>query len=493
MTPERRGRLPRRAAFVALIVFATLVAPGATAQSTPESPPPSEVASSALDQAQAALATARASTAPASPDVAVWAAAIDAAREAVASAGDAPGPAALRVLAEAYQGAGWWVRALDVWNRLADAHGPLIGTDLRAWRDATTQFAYARYQAGDLAVARDRFAAILEVLPDDREALRWSGRIALEQDDPAAAIGYWQRLLAGSPDDEGARFYLDLARERLAHGREASDAYRDGLQLLEADRVDDAIDAFERAERAAPAWIDPLRWRARTLFEAGRPEAVAAWQQVVDLRPDDEGASWFLARAKLQAEVGRDARIAADEANAATLRGEPARALTAWQRAVEEAPSWLEARLGVARSATAAGEAAVAERAWQQLIAAVPDGDPLRAEARQGLAMARLLGRLEPDVARAYVAAEAAFERGEVDEAVGLLREVVARAPDAVEAWAFLGRIAFAQADWPTAARAYERASELDPADSDLAFFASEARALAGPAADANEDEGEGR
>ncbi|NBC96184.1 MAG: tetratricopeptide repeat protein [Deinococcus-Thermus bacterium] len=108
----------------------------------------------------------------------------------------------------------------------------------------------------------------------------------------------------------------------------------------------------------------------------------------------------------------------------------------------------------------------------------------MREEARQGLATARLMGRLGPDAAATYGAALAAYERGEVDAAVDALERVVQVAPDAGPAWTWLGRIAFARGDWAAAARAYERASELAPENDDLAFFAEEARRLAGPAAE---------
>jgi len=208
---------------------------------------------------------------------------------------------------------------------------------------------------------------------------------------------------------------------------------------------------------------------------------VSAWERIVTASPDDDAARWFLERSRLQREVGRPAMLAVDAARAAREDGDLAAALAAWRRAVDEAPGWTEARLGLARTATMAGEAEVAQRAWTGLLSDLPDDDPIRAEARQGIATARVLGRLDPDAARDYGAALAAYERGETDDAVRLLSSVVEVAPGVVEPWTWLARIAFARGDWATAARAYERASELDPNDEDLAFFAEEARRMAGP------------
>jgi cytochrome c-type biogenesis protein CcmH/NrfG len=468
---RRRRDVLRRSVRV-VTALAVLLAGAAVAQDAPDA---------ALTRAERALEAALASDAPRSPDAAVWTRALDAARAAVDVSGTPPDADALTLLARAYQGAGWWSRAVETWQELEATRGPLRGEDARAWRDAAVQLAYARYQAGDRVAAAARLGAVLERDPNDLEALRWSGRIALELDRPGEAAGWYARLLALAPDDVNARFQLELAREREAHGRAASDAFREGLARLDAGDVDAAVDAFARAEAADPSWLEPLRWRARTLMENERAGAVDAWLRLVERDPDDDGARYFLARARTQAEVGRVALLAADEARAAASAGQPAQAAQAWSRALEAAPAWRDARVGLARAATASGDAVRAEAAWSDLLADLPEEDPLRAEARQGLATARLLGRLGPEAADAYARAEAAFERGAVEDAVAALEQATRAAPDAPEPWAFLGRIAFARADWRSAAQAYEQAARLAPADPDLAFFAREARALAGP------------
>jgi tetratricopeptide (TPR) repeat protein len=472
--PLRRAAVPWIAG---LLVAAFAVAALGVAQSAP--------ADAALADARAALEAAREAPGVATPDVPVWAEALEAARRAVEVADGETETEALRVLASAYQGAGWWVRAVATWDEIEARAGGLSSDERDAWRDAATQLAFARYEAGDLDAAAERFETILAVRPDDVEALRWSGRIALERGRPADAAPRFERLIELRPDDEGARYHLALAEERLARGREASDAFRSGLAAYEAGDLAAAADAFARAESAAPDWTEPLRWRARALLEAERSDAaVEAWAELAERLPDDDDVAYFLDRARLQARVGRPAVLAADAAREAQRRGARDEALDAWLEAREAAPGWREARLGVARAALAAGDGATAEEAWSALLAATDEDDPVREEARQGLATARLMERLGPDAAATYGAALAAYERGEVDAAVDALERVVRVAPDAGPAWTWLGRIAFARGDWAAAARAYERASELAPDDDDLAFFAEEARRLAGPAAE---------
>jgi tetratricopeptide (TPR) repeat protein len=470
-------RWPRRLA-AALLAAALALVSVAMAQ-TPSAP-------DALAEARAALAAAREAPGPATPDVPVWAEALAAARRAVDAADGPAETEALRLLAAAYQGAGWWSRAFATWQQVEARAGELTPAERDAWRDAGMQLAFARYEAGDLAAAAARLEAIRAQRPEDVEALRWAARIALERDRPAEAAPLWRRLTELRPEDEGARYHLALAEERRAHGRAASDAFREGLAAYERGELEAAAASFARAEAAAPGWTEPHRWRARALLEAGRSQdAVDAWAALAERRPEDADVAYFLERARLQARVGRRALLAVDAAREAQRRGAPDEALAAWRRARDAAPGWREAQLGLARAALAAGDGATAEAAWSALLDASEEGDPVRDEARQGLATARLMERLGPDAARTYGAALAAYERGEVDAAVEAFRRVAAAVPDAVPAWTWLGRIAFARGDWAAAARAYERASELAPEDDDLAFFAEEARRLAGPAAEA--------
>lgn len=472
-----RARTRRVAALLTPLLLVLLSATPARAQAD------DAAARTAIDEAHAALQVARATPGFATPDVPVWAAALDAARRAVDAAGDGPHQAdALRVQAAAYQGTAWWSRAFATWHEVERVAGGLSDDERDAWRDAGMQLAFARYEAGDLDGAAARFEELLEVRPDDPELLRWVGRVALERSRPGEAAAAWGRLVELRPDDEGARFHLGLARERAAHGREASDAYRRGLEAYGSGDRGVAAEAFGRAVDLAPEWTEPLRWWARSLLEGDRgAEAVAAWGLLAERRPDDAEVAYFLQRARLQAEVGREALLAADAARAAMRDGDAEEGLAAWRRAWDAAPGWRDARLGVARSALAAGDGPTAERAWSELLEDAGPGDPIREEARQGLATARLLARLGGDAAAAYGAALAAYERGEMARAAERLEEVVTVAPDALEPWTLLGRIAFARSDWATAARAYETAAELAPDDDDLAFFAEEARRLAGP------------
>lgn len=452
-----------------------------------------EAADEAIERARAALETARAAPGPRHPDASAWRSALTLAQEALAAARDGDGdlePEALALVASVYQEVRWWSRALAAWTALEERVGELDAEAREAWRDASAQVGFARYGAGDPAGAERRFREILSHDPADAEALSWLGRIALEEGRPGEAADAFVRLVEARPDDAAARFLLELARERVVHGTAASDAHRRGIALYEGGDPGAALASFEQALALSPAWEEPARWRARTLLETGRSEeAVAAWRSLAESDPEDADAAWFLERARLEARVGREAALAADEALEADEAGDPEAARTAWERVVAAAPDWSEGHLGLGRAALDTGDVTTARGAFREVLDRTDSGDPERAAAEAGLERVALTERLGGEAASAYAEAVAAYERGEMEIAEERLRLVVDHAPGFVDAWSWLGRLAFSRNDWSEAAEAYERAAELEPGDDDFSYFAEEARRLAGPPDDSNSSE----
>jgi tetratricopeptide (TPR) repeat protein len=80
----------------------------------------------------------------------------------------------------------------------------------------------------------------------------------------------------------------------------------------------------------------------------------------------------------------------------------------------------------------------------------------------------------------AFTRAVRAYQVADVAAAETAFREAVEANPEFAAAWGWLGRIAFADERYEDAAEAFSRAAELQPDNQDYAFFAEEARRLAG-------------
>ena len=155
------------------------------------------------------------------------------------------------------------VRILDDLREKAEA----APDDLEAW----TNFARATYRAGRLdhdyfKQAAEAFDHVLELAPDNKEAVRMRGNIAYEQRDYAAAAKDYQRYLELDPGHAGVA--TDLGSALLFQGKtdEAVAIYRKvltdhpdfvpahvnlGIALHGDGRVEEAQKEFDKAKELA--------------------------------------------------------------------------------------------------------------------------------------------------------------------------------------------------------------------------------------------------
>lgn len=398
---------------------------------------------------------------------------------------------AYRLRAHVYGATNWYIRAFSAWNDYLAAGGELaeralelpddvadkILPDEAEFRRVVGQLAFARYEAGDMSGARSWYLTLLDMLPDDPEALRWLARIAFEENDTATAVVIWQRLVEVAPDDEGARFFLDLSRERERYGEGASEAYRLGLREYEAGDLTDALDAFRAAVADNPEFTDAAVWAGRTALDLDLPgEAVDYWVRATALASDDARSRWFLEYARTLERWGVAAGRAYYAGLAAYEAGDLDAAAGEFLSATVAAPEFLDAYVWAARSTQEAGRPAEAIAYWQAVLRL----DRTDARASYFIRNARQAIVHGSVAADAYSRGMAAYEAGDGPTAQAEFAAATAAAPDFTLAWAYLGRVAFQNRDYATAAAAYGRAAELEPDSDDYAFFAGEAERLAG-------------
>ncbi len=448
------------------------------------------------------------------PDDGVWRAAIDAAErvtaeaarqldEARVAAGASSTEAlraeeayrqALAFTARVYGSVRWHSRAFSHWDAyvaeggeilpvanppagLEGAEAEAFPTDVEFVRAALNQLAFSRYEAGDLEAARAYYLTLLDIEPADPEALRWLARMAFEEGDTATAIQIWGRLVQVAPEDEGARFFLELSRERDEYGAEASEAYRAGIRSYEAGSLAEAFASFERAYAANPDFADAAVWAARSAFELGRPaEAEPYWQAALAADPDDARSAWFLEVTRAQMRWGVAAANDFYAGQTAYADGELDQAEQLFLGATEHNPQYVDAWVWAARSAQEGGRAAEAVGLWQEVLRLDPDD----ARARHFLQVARQQLAFGPAAGDAFVRGTNAYQVGDVEGARSGFRAAVEAAPDFAAAWSQLGRLEFQVGNFAEAAEAYGRALELEPGNDEYEFFAAEARRLAG-------------
>lgn len=281
---------PRRGAWNALLVtlavtVSTLLS-FALAQTLPDA------AEDALFAARNAMQQAIEQDVPPYPDQPLWAEAARHARRAVELAPNHPRTQG--TLAEVYSRSTFHARAWSAWQAYLNAGHGLDATQTPLFLETGEEMAWSAYQRGD----RERAAAIhldvLDAVPFSKESRVWMGRIRLEQRRPADAIPYWEAVVAQDPDDDRARYFLELATDQARWGVDAAQAFRDGVSHYEANDLNAAMRAFERATDANSAYPDAWAWRGRVAFERGSwVVARNHYASALELDPGNDTYSYF--------------------------------------------------------------------------------------------------------------------------------------------------------------------------------------------------------
>ncbi|HEX7021854.1 MAG TPA: tetratricopeptide repeat protein [Trueperaceae bacterium] len=453
-----------------LWLLAPLLAAFAIAQ-----PQPAGSATELLAKARALAQEARAAYAGTilNIDQPLWSQAVHTAEQALAAQPDST--EVLRFLAETYNTLAWDIRAWTYWNRYLDAGGTLDEQAKEGLSEAGTELGFARYRVGDMQGALAYYQKVHDLLPDDQEALTWLGRIHFELGQPQEALPYWRQLTQLAPQDAGAAYYLKRVQRQLEVGVAAEAAFQAGMSAYDAGNKAEALEHFDEATRLTDGFEEALSWAGRVSLELGRSQAAKNyWQQVLALDPGNQGAAYFLSLAEDQLHWGAEAARAYHEGETLYHQGKLAEASARFAAAATANPSFKDAALWAARSYQELGAVDKAVPYWKQVLSLDPS-DKQVAELLQ-LAQSQLVYGAE--AASAFMRGLSSYRQVEFGEAEGFFRKAVEANPNDAEAWAWLGRIYFDQADYGKAAVSYGHAADLDPGNESYDFFAREARRL---------------
>ncbi|HEX7081032.1 MAG TPA: XrtA/PEP-CTERM system TPR-repeat protein PrsT, partial [Gammaproteobacteria bacterium] len=299
--------------------------------------------------------------------------------------------------------------------------------------------------AGDYGDASIRLNNVVQVDPDNAEARRLRGELALLLGDYAGAAEELDRArMLGAALDTVALGLAEAwtALQRPERALEILDAAAPSLDddpvywtiraeaLLRAGRTDDAEQALESAERAGEGGTRARIARARLAF--ARNDFAAAEEilrQVVSAAPDEPLP--LRARAELFARTGRLDEAAADLLHAADLYR------VASLRRHEVTTLLALVQVNLARNDLDGAEA-VAER--------------LTERAPQAALTAYFRGLVE-------------YRRGNLDEAAALIQPIVNASPDVIQFRSLLGAIHLARGDLGQAEQQFRMVLAESPGD----------------------------
>jgi tetratricopeptide (TPR) repeat protein len=342
--------------------------------------------------------------------------------------------------------------AKEAFNR-AEASPVDATPDVPVWSDAIDAAEHA-VSAATTAAGQE---AALRHLARTLQAVAWWIRAETAWNDLSA--------LRGGLDDDDLQARAEV-RTQLAYAH------------FERGNLEAARTKIDQALSDVPEHLAARRLQARLDLEQGRvQDAVRRWQSLAERLPDDPEVAYGLRIAEERQRWGLAASQAYRRGLAQSAAGDFAEAQAAFAAASNAAPDWDDPAINAVTAALNAGDRGAVVRHVTALEARFPE-HPRLGRLKQAAMHATEVG---VDAALAYQQALTAYDAGDMDAAITQFTALAGEQPSWAAPWAQIGQIHFNRSAWGDAADAFERASERDPDDTSLAFFAQQARTLAGP------------
>ncbi|MFQ5959288.1 MAG: tetratricopeptide repeat protein, partial [Alphaproteobacteria bacterium] len=343
--------------------------------------------------------------------------------------------------------------------------GVVPGTDLRTALAAAVR----HHRAGRLREAQAVYQRVLEIQPDNADALSLMGLLTHQAGRNDVAADYLRRALALRPDFAEAHLNLgnvlrELGRldEAVGHYQRAVEikpgfagAYNNlGLAMQEQGKLDRSVEYFEKALLVAPGFADAHNNLGLTLQKQGRLDAaVGRYRKALSLDPGF-------------AEAHNNLGTALKE------QGRPGEALECYRAALAIRADYVDAHINLAAALQEEGKADAAVAEYQKALALGPDSPELHnslATAYEGqgqldtaVAHYEKAIAIDPDYAEAHInLGNALREEGRYDDAITHYEKALAIRPDYAAARIDLGVALQEQGRLKDAIEQYERALTL--------------------------------
>jgi len=313
------------------------------------------------------------------------------------------------------------------------------------------------------AIAKAEEASRLE--PTALEVWKFLGLIYSETRWWIRADTAWQQYLkvtGGRPDGEARQgitsTYLNL-----------------GYAAYRQNNLGAAKRHFELAAQVSTTNPAPLEWLGRIALVQGNTAAAKEFYQQANLLEPTETNRYFLNQANNMQAYGQAAVGAFLAGYEKYQLGDKAGALSGFEQATQQSPNWLEAWRWVGRIRLELDRPKEALTAWQQ-VALSPQ---VTAADRYFLRLAELSSKYGAPAAKTFFEGMGLYQAGKKPEAQARFLAATQANLQFVEAWYWLGRVAFEQNNFQLALTAFGEVLKLEPDNKDAQYWLIQAKRLA--------------
>lgn len=246
-----------------------------------------------------------------------------------------------------------------------------------------------------------------------------------------------------------------------------------GFARYQAGDVQGALKYYLKVHEVLPQDPLTLRWLGRIYFEMGEPDqALPYWKALVDIKPDDQAARYYLKRTQQQLEVGVKASDAFNHGVDLYDKGQKQAALAAFQQALAANPDYTDAAVWAGRTSLDLDQPDQAVRYWQQVVRARPNDQG----ATYFLQLAQAESKWGVEAGKAFYQGQSLYQKGQVKAAnqafVGALRANSSY----LDAWVWAARTSQELGDYGDAVLYWQGVLQRSPDDSRAQYFLNQAK-----------------
>lgn len=206
--------------------------------------------------------------------------------------------ALMKKIAEAGDAAGWYGKSVQYWEKIIqqDQNGKYSDEARKKAAFAHRWIAIRYYDTGmALNWVMEHLDEAIKLDPVLFEAYYWKARILYEKGELKETEKILKEALKNNPGEKKGEWLLEVVQGSLANGEEAYLAYAEAYNYYEKGNLDKALEIYRAAVESNPNYAAAYSWIARINMERQNyTEAIAAYEKVLELEPDNARAAWFL-------------------------------------------------------------------------------------------------------------------------------------------------------------------------------------------------------
>ncbi len=286
------------------------------------------------------------------PSKKLWSQAIDYGEKAVAL--DPKYADAYYLLTEIYHRTHWTIREVESLNKFIQLVEDNHLESKRIYEQASQAYfrlGYAFYSKKEFDQAIEYFNFSIKYNPDLLDSYLYLVQAYYDKGEIGLALDACEQVLRIDPQNKEISWFYKKIEQSQKYGREAYESYEKGYLAYKEGDFEKAINYFKTSIFYNPEFKEPHYYLALSYYNIGDYDnSIFQWREVIKIDPFDNSAKHFLNRSLEEKKYGRETLRYFDSGYDYYIKGEYAKAVEEFNKALSYNPKYEKARQYLSRS-----------------------------------------------------------------------------------------------------------------------------------------------